>query len=99
MSPATIMRIPSTGDLAIVWNYSPKVRTPLAIAISQDEGNTWGKIKFLETDYYSYAYIAFLFPSNSDQLLLCYWVGARVGPRAIALKVRGLDIDWLYESD
>ena len=99
VSPATIMRIPSTGDLAIVWNYSPKVRTPLAIAISQDEGNTWGKIKFLETDYYSYAYIAFLFPSNSDQLLLCYWVGARVGPRAIALKVRGLDIDWLYESD
>lgn len=101
-SPATIMRIPTTGDLAIVWNYSPKVlRTPLAIAISRDEGKTWENIKYLETGYYSYAYVAFLFLQNTNQLVLSYWVDHttdRPSP-GIGLKVRGIDIKWLYEPE
>lgn len=108
VSPATIMRIPQTKDLAIVWNYSPQVRTPLAIAISRDEGETWENTRYLETDYFSYAYTAFLFPSNSEQLLLCYWVHRPVRrwqgwhqhdePQGIGLRVRGIDIDWLYRA-
>jgi sialidase-1 len=100
VSPATIMRIPSTGDLAIVWNYSPKVRTPLAIAISRDEGNSWNNIKFLEVGYFSYAYTAFLFQADGKQLLLCYWVDHTSDrpARGIGLKVRGIDVHWLYDQ-
>ena len=101
ISPATLMRIPSTGDLAIVWNYSPKVRTPLAIAISRDEGRTWGNIKYLETGYFSYAYPSFLFLPDSNQLVLSYWVdhtSSRPNP-GIGIKVRGISIDWLYKPE
>jgi len=99
VSPATIMRIPSTGDLVVVWNYSPKVRTPLAIAISRDEGKTWSNIKYLETGYFSYAYTSFLFLAN--KLLLCYWVDDTTDRpnRGIGLKVRGIAIDWLYKPE
>jgi sialidase-1 len=99
VSPATIMRIPSTGDLAIVWNYSPKVRTPLAIAISRDEGKTWTNIRYLEAGYFSYAYASFLFLAESNQLLLSYWVDDtrdRPDP-GIGIRVRGIDVAWLYE--
>jgi len=101
VSPATIMRLPSTGDLAIVWNYSPKVRTPLAIALSSDEGKSWSKIKYLETGYYSYAYTAFLTLKNPDRLLLCYWVDDTTDrpSRGIGLKVRGIAVDWLYHTE
>lgn len=100
VSPATIMRIPSTGDLAIVWNYSPKVRTPLAIAISRDEGKTWDNIKYLESGYFSYAYPSFLFLPDSNQLLLSYWVddtSSRPNP-GIGIKVRGIPVAWLYKD-
>jgi sialidase-1 len=101
VSPATIMRIPTTGDLAIVWNYSPKLRTPLAIAISRDEGKTWGNVKFLEVGYFSYSYIAFLFPEGSQQLLLCYWVDeTRDRPnKGVGLRIKSLDINWLYQTE
>ena len=98
VAPATIMRVPRTGDLAIVWNYSPKVRTPLAIAVSKDEGGTWENIKYLESGYFSYAYCAFLFPADSGRLLLCYWVRNLHVPGTIGLKVRGIDVEWLYEE-
>ena len=98
VAPATIMRIPQTRDLAMVWNYSPKVRTPLAIAVSRDEGKTWKNIRYLETDYQSYAYTAFLFPRESNRLLLCYWVHDPK-TQGIGLKIRGIDLDWIYSAE
>lgn len=57
LSPASIKRIPSTGDLLAVWNDHSSVdenmranegrrptggkRTPLTVAVSRDEGATW----------------------------------------------------------
>lgn len=101
VSSATIMRIPSTRDLAIVWNYSPKMRTPLAIATSGDEGKTWGNIKYLETGYFSYAYTSFLFLPDAEHLLLSYWVdhtSSRPNP-GIGIKVRRIALDWLYRPE
>ncbi|MGH9664143.1 MAG: sialidase family protein [Bryobacteraceae bacterium] len=42
LAPASIKRIPSTGDLLLVWNdTSARTRTPLTLAISTDDGKTW----------------------------------------------------------
>lgn len=51
-SPALIKRVPSTGDLLLVWNNNGKTqqRTPLNTAISKDEGKTWQDIKIMEDD-------------------------------------------------
>lgn len=51
-SPALIKRIPSTGDLLLVWNNNgtTQQRTPFSTAISQDEGKTWQHIKTVEDD-------------------------------------------------
>ena len=83
VSPATIERIPSTGDLLAVWNNNlslneqvSKQRTPLNIAISKDEGISWQKIKTLEQDPDGwYCYIAMQFVDNS--VLLGYCAGSQ----------------------
>lgn len=77
VSPASIARIPSTGDLLMVWNNN-KVkeegwhggkRTPLTIAVSKDEGKTWEHIRDIQTDpdgWYCYTAIHF---TKKDVLL------------------------------
>lgn len=54
-----IVRIPTTGDLMLVWNnstYDPAwtshygKRTPLSVAVSPDEGVTWTNVRNIETD-------------------------------------------------
>jgi sialidase-1 len=63
-SPASIARIPSTGDLFLVWNDNGKdqKRTPVNIAISKDEGKNWISNKKIEDDpdgWYCYTAIHF----------------------------------------
>ena len=69
LSPASIERIPGTGDLLLAWNnsYAPirdgGKRTPFNVAISKDEGKTWQKIKTVESDpngWYCYTAIEFV---------------------------------------
>src|SRR5690606_11252438 len=68
-APATLRRIPSTGDLLLIWNdnFEPGAghsgkRTPLTAAISSDEGKTWKLKKNLETDAdQTYSYISLTF--------------------------------------
>ncbi|MEZ6033921.1 MAG: exo-alpha-sialidase [Planctomycetaceae bacterium] len=47
-APATLRRIPATGDLLLIWNNTftagvghGGLRTPLTTAVSKDEGETW----------------------------------------------------------
>ena len=54
-SPAAIERCPWTGELVCVWNdyrgghpFTPPKRTPLCLATSKDEGQTWSKSIVLE---------------------------------------------------
>lgn len=54
-SPAIIERCPWTGELVCVWNdyrgdhpFKPPQRTPLCLATSKDEGQTWSKSIVLE---------------------------------------------------
>lgn len=67
IAPASLERLKSTGDLILVWNnngksgpgYFKSKRTPLTMAISRDDGNTWAFIKNVEGSVHaSYAYTA-----------------------------------------
>lgn len=84
LSPASIVRIPSTGHLFMVWNNNKTsdkawhggVRTPLTIATSKDEGKTWENIKNIETDpdgWYCYTAIHF----TKNDVLLGYCAGSQ----------------------
>ncbi|GAB3254210.1 hypothetical protein GCM10027347_14490 [Larkinella harenae] len=105
VSPATIARIPSTGDLLMVWNNNDNTdnnpirgkRTPLTIAVSNDEGQTWQHVKNLEADpdgWYCYTAIHFVDKKN---VLLSYCAGNR--PKGTGLSVTNvtrLSLNWIY---
>lgn len=104
VSPASIERIPSTGDLLLVWNNNggddPAIkgkRTPLTIAISKDEGKTWKKIKNVEDDPDGwYCYIAIHF--TDDHVLLGHCAGNRPKGTGLAVtQITRLSLDWIYE--
>ena len=102
-SPASIERIPATGDLLLVWNntYHPEdanggPRTPLTLAISRDEGKTWEKMKTLESDPHGwYCYTAIEWVGN--HALLAYCAGNRLKNIGLeTTQVTRLSLDWIY---
>jgi sialidase-1 len=81
VSPASVARIPGSGNLVLVWNdhkdIAPELkdkRTPLTVAVSDDEGTTW-KNRFNVEDspvgWYCYTAIHFA----DDAMLLGYCAG------------------------
>ena len=86
----------------LVWNYHSDVadayrgkRTPLHVAISRDEGQTWEQRKTIEDDpagWYCYTAIDFA----PDAVLLGYCAGnPKVGHLNLTAITR-VDTDWLY---
>jgi sialidase-1 len=105
VAPSTITRIPSTGDLLLIWNDCFRddpdgegARVPLTAAISRDEGETWEHKRDLETDpamWYAYTSVTFV----DDRALLTYWVDERGSdPRLMHLKLRSVPVDWFYTA-
>ena len=104
VSPATIARIPSTGDLLMVWNNNgltgplKGLRTPLSIAVSKDEGKTWQHQKTLENDpegWYCYTAIHFV---GKKEVLLSYCAGNRPEGTGLSItNIRRLSLDWIYK--
>jgi len=102
LSPASIERIPGTGDLLLAWNNSYKAlrdggkRTPFNLAISKDEGKTWQKIKTVESDpngWYCYTAIEFV----DDFVLLGHCAGDRTKHGGLeTTQVTRLSVDWIY---
>ncbi len=105
-SPATVKRIPTTGDLLLIWNdhrerseedrrERPRARTPLVASISQDGGRTWINTKTLEkAPDHGYCYTALTFVG--DRVLLAYCAGAM--PSILSTtQITSFDIDWLDE--
>jgi len=105
LSPATIERIPKTGDLLLVWNNHDQVaakyrgrRTPYNVAISRDEGKTWERIKTLEDDpngWYCYTAMAFV----GDYVLLGHCAGDRRKGGLNTTQITRIPIPWLYRDD
>ncbi|MFA5859529.1 MAG: sialidase family protein [Elusimicrobiota bacterium] len=102
-APASIKRIPATGDLLAVYNdhsgrfpFGKWKRTPLVTAISKDEGKTWVNHKVLEDDpdgWYCYAAINFY----QDNVLLAYCAGDKVVGRLNQTQITVFDLDYLYK--
>lgn len=105
ISPASIARIPKTGDLLLVWNNNKKteagwhggVRTPLTIAVSKDEGKTWQHIKNIEADPDGwYCYIAIHF--TKKEVLLGYCAGSQSKKTHLSVtNITRLNQKWLYK--
>ncbi len=102
-SPATIERIPSTGDLLLIWNDHQNIppalrgkRTPLTVAISKDDGRTWQNVKNLEDDptgWYCYCALHFV----GDHALLAHCATSGKEPHLSRTQLTRFPISWLYK--
>jgi hypothetical protein len=101
-SPATFERIPQTGDILLVWNDHSKDptpdqrRTPLTVAVSKDEGQTWEYAKNIEDDpggHYCYTALEFV----GNRVLLAYCATGTGEPGLSMTGVTYFDVDWLYK--
>jgi sialidase-1 len=100
-APATIRRVPATGDLLLVWNntYDPKAghggkRTPLTVAVSTDEGKTWKHARDLEAGAdraFAYTSVAFV----RDRVVFTYYISEAKTNR-LSSRFRSLPVDRLY---
>ena len=98
VSPASIKRLPSTGDLLLVWNNHAGIppslgskRVPLSTAISKDDGKTWQHIRALEGNPKGwYCYIAI--QPVEDAVLLGYCAMSGLAHS----RVTRVPVPWLY---
>ncbi|MEX2233901.1 MAG: sialidase family protein [Cyclobacteriaceae bacterium] len=105
LSPASIARIPTTGDLLMVWNNNdgsnPELkgkRTPFNLAISKDEGKTWQHTKTIEDNpdgWYCYTAIHFA----GKDVLLGHCAGRRSEGTGLAItQATRLTLDGIYDK-
>ncbi len=103
LSPASIKRIPRTGDLLVVWNNHENIdaerkgkRTPFHAAVSRDDGKTWQKSKVIEDDpdgWYCYTAVEFV----GEFVLLGHCAGDRKKDGGLAVtQITRFPLDWLY---
>ena len=105
LSPASIERIPWTGDLLCLWNdhsgvhpYPAGRRTPLCLAVSKDEGATWSTSQIIEGNpdgWYCYTAMTFV----KDRLLLAYCAGDKKVGGLNRLKVVAISRDQLVARE
>jgi hypothetical protein len=89
-SPASIKRIPQTGDLLLVWNNNKMARRPLNSAISKDEGETWENIRCVDAAGGCYTSITPL----GERVVLSYYA-ASFGN----LRLASIDYHWFYRPE
>ena len=107
-----LARIPGTDDLFAIWNhgtYDPEFdhcgkRTPLTVAVSRDDGQSWEKVKDIETDPdYEFTNPSYYFTSR-DTLVIAYVASkmdnpqppGQLGRSCMPLKAVVADVAWLY---
>lgn len=100
-APATIDRLPATGDLVLIWNNHVSGeqghggrRTPLTAAVSSDDGKTWRHVRDIETrSDRTYAYTSLQFVGS--RAVLSYWDQDSSSGRYSA-RFRSLPMAWFY---
>ncbi len=113
LSPMSVKRIPATGHLLAVWNDRSgrfkrlgkpaevtHERTPLAAAVSADEGRTWMHHTLIEHDpRMGFCYTAVHFAAD-DHVLLAYCAGGRKPPYILShLRIRRIPLRALDPSE
>ena len=96
VAPSSIIRLPQTGDLLLIWNRNKAARRPLNSAISRDEGKTWENIRVVD-DGDGRPWPGFAYTSITpvgDNVILTYW---RDEPAGVSLKLKSIDYRWFYE--
>jgi sialidase-1 len=113
-SMPSLTRIPTTGDLLLIWNnseFDPKFdhqgrRSPLASAISRDGGATWIHRKLIEDDpAIEFSNVACSF-TRAGKAIVTYFTSrmanpdppGKLGRAAMSLKGAIVDLDWFYAS-
>ena len=106
-----LVRIPQTGDLLIVWNNSPYdpafgshygKRSPLTVAVSRDDGVTWGRPRDVETDPNRAFSNPVCIVTSRDEVVLVYWTCPynaarwRMDVELIDMRAAIFPVDWLY---
>ena len=97
VSPASVVITPFSGELLLVWNNNngdnPIIkgkRTPLNVAISKDDGETWEKMKTIEENPDgSFCYTAIHFTDKNVLLGYFDWSTRQI-------RITRLNKDWLY---
>jgi len=94
-----IVRIPTTGDLMIVWNnvesQSNWPRTPLSTAISNDEGETWGHYQDIDArPAHDAAYPHVFF--QGDEAVVTYYTRPTTWSRDTEVMLKIYKIDQFY---
>jgi photosystem II stability/assembly factor-like uncharacterized protein len=103
LSPASIERIPATGELLLVWNDHERIgpelrgkRTPLSVAVSSDEGRTWERKKVLYDNpdgWYCYTAVEFI----GDHVLLGHCAGDRRKNNGLAeTHITRFPVEWVH---
>jgi sialidase-1 len=102
VSPASFKRFPKTGDLLLVWNNQANVpenpkgkRTPLSVAVSHDNGQSWQHAKDMETNpdgWYCYTAIEFV---KDDYVLLGYCAGDKTIGGLNRARITRIPVEWL----
>ncbi|MCE5324380.1 glycoside hydrolase [bacterium] len=92
-TPATIARIPATGDLLLVWNYNTTECYPLNSMISKDDGKTWSNLRVID-DSNNSSYVS-ITPVD-DRILLTYWSYDSTGT---SLILKSFDYRWFYQKN
>ena len=109
-APCIVKRIPSTGDLLLIWNNakpdrpgSGGPRMPLTTAISKDDGETWTNVKDLEPDLSrSYMYPSLTFVGGTALILYSQGESDSVVKWSTnwhntSMKLARVPLEWFYE--
>jgi len=99
-SEPLVTRIPTTGDLMLIWdNVESKSnwpRTPLSVAISKDEGQTWGHYHHIDPrpDHdAAYPFVYF----HKDQAFVTYYTRPTSWARDTEVMLKVFGIDQFYD--
>lgn len=98
-SPALLKRIPATGDLICLWNNVASStnwpRSPLTMAISQDEGLSWIKTKDIDQRKdFDAAYPSITFVE--DEIIIAYYSRSIHWKRDSEITLKIYKVDQLY---
>ena len=98
LAPASIIMLPQTGDLLLIWNHNKSARRPLNSAISKDDGKTWENIRTIDdSDGPPWPGLAYTsITPVDDNVIITYWFHE---PTGISLKLKSIDYRWFYAPE